>query len=341
MVWNRIIIRTNTNDADIVSAILYDHNIADIQIEDNVQLTDEELNQIYADFKKELPPDDGSCSVSFYIDENGCLPGDSVGTGDSPSVLEGIKIDMEALKDELSNAPAVYNISPVEIEETSIEVSDWENSWKDYFKPFDVDGILIKPTWESVPEDFSGDAVVNIDPGMAFGTGMHETTRLCLKGLKKYMKPGDRVLDLGCGSGILGIAALKLGAETVTAVDIDEQAVKIAYENFELNTAEDEVGDQRVIFQLNVGNVLEESALSKRLADTKYNIVTANILAEIIEPLAGRVHEFMQPGAYFIASGILKEKLDIIKEAVEKNPKLKLVETAVDGDWAMAVAEAL
>ena len=338
MVWNKIIIRTTTNDADIISAILYDYGIVDIQIEDNIQLTDEELNQIYADFKKELPPDDGTCSINFYLDENGCIPGESVGTGDSPTVLEGAKVDMDALKQELKEAPEIYNIEPVEIEEASTEVEDWENSWKKYFKPFDVDGILIKPTWEEIPEDFDGEAVVNIDPGMAFGTGMHETTRLCLKGLKKYMKKGDRVLDLGTGSGILGIAALKLGAATVTGVDIDEQAVKVAYENFELNTAEDGNEDQKVIFQLNVGNVLEDSALNKRLSEAKYDFVTANILAEIIEPLTAKIHNFMLPGAYFVSSGILKEKLELIKKAVEANAALELVETAVDGEWASVVA---
>lgn len=339
MIWKKIIIRTTTNDADIISAILCDYAITDIQIEDNIQLTDEELNQIYADFKKELPPDDGSCSINFYLDENGCIPGESVGTGDSPTVLEGEKVDMEALKKDLEEAPRIYGIEPVEIEESEMEVSDWENSFKEYFKPFDVDGILIKPTWEEIPEDFKGDAVVNIDPGMAFGTGMHETTRLCLKGLKKYMHKGDRVLDLGCGSGILGIAALKLGASTVTGVDIDEQAVKVAYENFELNLEEDENEEQRIVFQLNVGNVLEDSALNKRLSENKYNLVMANILAEIIEPLVGKIHNFMIPGGYFIASGILKEKLELITKAVENNPALELAGTKTDGDWAAVVAK--
>lgn len=339
MIWNKIIIRTTTNDADIISAILCDYAITDIQIEDNIQLTDEELNQIYADFKKELPPDDGTCSINFYLDENGCIPGESVGTGDSPTVLEGMKVDMDALKKDLEEAPDIYGIGPVEIEESRTEVSDWENSWKEYFKPFDVDGILIKPTWEEIPEDFKGDAVVNIDPGMAFGTGMHETTRLCLKGVKKYIHKNDRVLDLGCGSGILGIAALKLGASTVTGVDIDEQAVKVAYENFELNTGEDENEEQKVVFQLNVGNVLEDSALNKRLAENRYNLVTANILAEIIEPLVAKIHEFMLPGAYFIASGILKEKLELITKAVENNAALEFVETETDGDWASVVAK--
>lgn len=342
MIWTKYSIKTTTKDSDMVSAILMDFGIIDIEIEDNVQLTDEELNQMYADFVKELPEDDGSRTINFYLDENSCIPGESVGTGDSPTVEQGAFVDIVILKAELDEAVDIFGIEPVEIVSEDVEAKDWENSWKEYFKPFEVDGIIIKPTWEPVPEGSEGKAIINIDPGMAFGTGMHETTRLCLKSLKKYMKKGDRVLDLGCGSGILGIAALKLGADFVNAIDIDEQAVKVAYENFELNTAEDaeimENEKEKMVFQLNVGNVLGDSKFRERISESKYDIVMANILAEVIEPLTKDVDKFMKPGTYFISSGILKEKEKLVTKAVENNSELELVEVLSDGEWVGVIA---
>lgn len=394
MYWKKYIINTTTKDVDLVSAVLYENGISDIQIVDNVQLTDEELNQMYADFVKELPPDDGTCSVNFYLDEDFRIPGASVGTGDSPSVEQGERIDIRALEEALKEAEMIYGIEPVTIETYAEEAGDWENKWKEFFKPFEVDDIIIKPTWEAVPEDADGKVVINIDPGMAFGTGMHETTRLCLKGLSKYMNKGGEVLDIGCGSGILGIAALKLGASSVHAIDIDEQAVKVAYENFELNTSEDILPDAiklnecntgsisvesdisdygqaiaenpdrkrafskteqnnqyegtdfkerasagRIIYQLYVGNILQDEKIKIRIAERKYDIVLANILAEVIEPLIAEVHNYMKPQAVFISSGILKEKEQMIIDAVSENHDLELLETINDGDWCSVIVK--
>lgn len=337
MIWKKFEIETTTKDFELVSAVLMEHGICDIQIENNVQLTDEELNQMYADFVKELPEDDGTCTVNFYLDENLCVPGEALGTGDSPSVLQGEKIDLNALKESLQEASELFGIQPVILKESEVDTQDWENKWKEYFKPFEVDGIIIKPTWEEVPDDAEGKVVLNIDPGMAFGTGLHETTRLCLQGLKKYMQKGQAVLDLGCGSGILSIAALKLGASTVTAVDIDEQAVKVAYENFELNTAEDEFDSEGVIFQLNVGDVTEDGNLINRLAEHPYDIVLANILAEVIVKLIPKADLFMKKGAYLITSGILLEKEQLVVDAVAENEQLEYVESKYDGDWASVI----
>lgn len=335
MIWKKFVLETTTKDFELVSAILMEHGITDIQIENNIQLTDEELNQMYADFVKELPEDDGSCMINFYLDDQMCVPGAAVGTGDSPSFEAGRQVDLTALELDLDEAVDLFGIDPVTVKISSVDTEDWESNWKEYFKPFEVDGIIIKPTWEEVPEDSEGKVVLNIDPGMAFGTGMHETTRLCLRGLKKYMKKGDTVLDLGCGSGILGIAALKLGAANVTAVDIDEQAVKVAYENFELNTDEDE--DVKMVFQLNVGDVINDGKLINRLGENQKDIVLANILAEVIEKLMAKVDLFMKPGGYLITSGILTEKEPLVLKAIENNNKLEYVETVYDGEWASVV----
>ena len=361
MIWNRYTIRTTTADSEMVCAVLMDYGITDVQIDNNIQLTDEELNQMYADFVKELPEDDGSCSVSFYLDEKGFIP-EGVGTGDSPSAAneavgyEGVHVDVEEVRKGLEEAAELFGIAPVTMEISSVDTQDWNNKWKEYFKPFCVGRIVIKPTWEEVPADMKGDTVISIDPGMAFGTGIHETTRLCLRALQDHLKQGDKVLDLGTGSGILGIAALKLGASCVTAIDIDEQAVKVAEENFALNcgSPEGRAGTTPVcgeessfagcclqsepFWQLKTANILEDKALQEELAKYGYDIVLANILADVIVPLSGIVHRFLKPGGLFISSGIIDYKEEEVVEAVKANPELCFAETFADGDWRCVTA---
>lgn len=331
MIWKKYTVRTTTADCELVCATLMDYGITDVQIENNVQLTDEELNQMYADFVKELPEDDGSCSVSFYLDENDCVP-ESFGTGDSPSSanetagFEGVHVDLEEVRNGLWEASELFGIQPVSWEETTVDTQDWNNKWKEYFKPFCVDRVIIKPTWEEVPEDMQGDVVISIDPGMAFGTGIHETTRLCLKGLQQQIAPGAKVLDLGCGSGILGIAAAKLGASLVTAVDIDMQAVQIAFENFEQNEIDSD-------YDLMTANILQDTFLQEQLEKEPYDIVLANILADVIVPLSGFVHRFLKKDGVMIASGIIAEKEQDVCDAVRNNDQLELEDVSRDGDW--------
>ena len=345
MIWNKYTIHTTTTDCELVCATLMDYGITDVQIDNNIQLTDEEMNQMYADFVKELPEDDGSCTVSFYLDENGFIP-EGIGTGDSPTAaneqsgFEGIHVDLDEVKQGLKDASEMFGIGEVTIDVSSVDTEDWNNKWKEYFKPFAVDNIVIKPTWEQVPEELAGDIVIDIDPGMAFGTGIHETTRLCLRALQRYMKPGMKVLDLGCGSGILGIAAGKLGASSITAIDIDEQAVVIAQENFEQNRiGEDNPSeDGTTIYELRAGNILEDTELQRILAEEKYDIVLANILADVIVPMAGFVDSFLNPGGVFISSGIIDYKEQEVRDAVNANKNLELKEVNEDGDWRSVVA---
>ncbi|MBQ9031009.1 MAG: 50S ribosomal protein L11 methyltransferase [Parasporobacterium sp.] len=337
MIWNQYVIKTTTADCDLVCAVLTDYGITDVRIENNIQLTDEELNQMYADFVKELPEDDGSCTVTFYLDEKGYIP-EGVGTGDSPSAAneaegyEGIHVDIREVEQGLKEARELFGIAPVTMEESRVDTEDWDHKWKEYFKPFTVGRILIKPTWEEVPEGTQADAVISIDPGMAFGTGIHETTRLCLSALQDVIRPGMTVLDLGTGSGILGIAALLLGADSVTAVDIDEQAVRVAGENFSLNVP----GKKS---RLITANILQDSSLQDQFAQEGYDLVLANILAEVIIPLSGTVHRFLKPGGVFIASGIIDGKEEDVVRAVRSNQELSLLKTGADGDWRSVIAE--
>ena len=362
MRWTKYTVKTTTKDADMVSAILMDYDINDVQIENNVQLTDEELNQMYADFVKELPPDDGSCSLSFYVEFED--------SADRTEMDE--KID--ALAKGLEEAVELFGIEPTELVCEDLNSADWENNWKEFFKPFTVDRILIAPTWEELPEDLGSvcpveeihtfvhteeaaetsgtngkeagavdpeqkgqtpDIIIRIDPGMAFGTGTHETTRLCLRELQNYLKAGDKVLDLGCGSGILGIAAMKLGAERIVSVDIDEQAVAVAEENFEIN----EVAKEKSSFY--IGNVVDDLALQETLkaeCDTGFDLVTINILADVIAVMMPALDQYLKQDGILITSGILNEKEQLIRDAIEANPNLELKEVQHDGDWVSITA---
>lgn len=334
MKYTQYTIKTTTKDADLVSVLLMDVGICDVQIENNVQLTDEELNQMYADFKKELPEDDGSCDVIFYREEE---------------TFEEGKAFQEELNNLLKDAPEIFGIDPVSFTCKDTDSADWENNWKEYFKPFRVDQILIAPTWEAIPdstdvlenkggknqpEELSEpDIIIRIDPGMAFGTGTHETTRLCLRGLIQYIKKGDKVLDLGCGSGILGIGSIKLGAASVTSVDIDEQAVKVAIENYEVN----QVPSTQSTFY--IGNVVSDEELKKKiLQNGTYDVVAVNILAEVIAQMLPTLDQYLKTGGILLMSGILQEKEELIRSGVAANPSLELIDVVVDGDWIRVTA---
>ncbi len=357
MKYTKYTIKTTTKDADMVSALLMDYDINDVQIENNVQLTDDELNQMYADFVKELPPDDGTCSLSFFIefDENGV---NRVAT----------EKKMKELKEYLLESCETFNLDPIEMIETELESEDWEGNWKKYFKPFQVEDILIAPTWVDVnniseiltevpgyisvnsdeivsensltksSETCLGQAltapniIIRIDPGMAFGTGTHETTRLCLRGLRKYMKEGDKVLDLGCGSGILGIGAIKMGAANITSVDIDAQAVTVAKENFEVNDVSSDVS------KFYIGDVVTNEKLKSELGNG-YDVVVVNILAEVINMMLPTLDTYLRKDGILIMSGILDSREQLIKDAIKANPNLTYLETTHDGEWVRISAQ--
>lgn len=331
MKWKKISFETTTEAVDLVSAMLDELGIDGIEIEDNVQLSEEDKKKMFIDFLPELPEDEGKAKISFYVEEDTAVE----------TVIEQVQNGLHELDAFVDTGEKVFTVSVT-------EDKDWVNNWKAFFKPFRVDdSIVIKPTWETLDETKEGDMVIEIDPGTAFGTGSHETTKLCILNLKKYEKTADKVLDLGCGSGILSIVARKLGASYVAGTDIDENAVKVAAENAIQNKlvaaaalcapGTDEEADSEIIEAANKGcgyylsNVLTEPE-SRMLLGNDYDIVVANILADVIIPLAEVAGELMKPGALFISSGIIYLKAEEVKEALLANG-FELVETTQMGDW--------
>ena len=223
MKWKKFTIDTTTEAVDFISETLNELGVEGIEIEDHVPLTEAETRGMFVDILPELPPDDGTAKVSFYVDED----------AETDNLLASVREELDSMR-------AFLDVGAGTIAESETEDKDWINNWKEYFHPFTVDDILIKPTWEAVPEEHRDKLMIEIDPGTAFGTGSHETTQLCIRALKKFVKSGDRVLDVGTGSGILAITALKLGAAEAFGTDLDECAVSAARENAEVNGISEE-----------------------------------------------------------------------------------------------------
>ena len=241
MKWKKYTIDTTTAAIDFISEMLDEKGVEGIEIVDNVPLTESETKGMFIDILPELPPDDGSAKVSFYLDYE--MP------------EEEKAATLEQVREGLEEVALFVEAGPLTITEDETEDVDWVNNWKEFFHPFTVDDILIKPTWEEIPEEHKDKLLISIDPGTAFGTGTHETTQLCIRQIRKYLKPGMKVLDVGTGSGILGITALKLGASEVVGTDLDECAVTAAAENAEVN------GISAEKFTVLQGNIIDDKAI--------------------------------------------------------------------------------
>ena len=315
MKWKKFTLTTTTEAEDLVSSMLDDIGIEGVQIEDNVPLTEAETKGMFIDILPELPPDAGVAKLSFYVDED-------------TDVKELLGRVNEGL-DELS---AFVNLGERAIVESETEDKDWINNWKQYFKPFTVDHILIKPTWEEIPEEHKDKLLVQIDPGTAFGTGMHETTQLCIRQLEKYVTPETRLLDVGTGSGILGITALKLGAKEVKGTDLDENAITAVGENLEAN------GISKEKFEVLQGNILDDESVQKWAGFEAYDVVVANILADVIIPLVDEVPVHLKQGGIFITSGIINLKEEAVRAAFAANPAFEVVEVTYQGEWVSVTA---
>ena len=314
MKWNRFTVKTKTEAEDIVISTLAEVGIEGVEIQDKQPLTEEDKAQMFVDIMPEGPSDDGIAYLNFYLEED----------ADKEAILKDVR---EAL-DDLKN---FMDIGEATIEESQTEDKDWINNWKQYFHQFYVDDILIVPSWEEVKAEDKDKMILHIDPGTAFGTGMHETTQLVIRQLKKYVTPDTEMLDVGTGSGILGIVALKLGAKHVLGTDLDPCAVPAVAENKEANQIVDET------FDMVIGNIIDDKAIQDQAGYEKYDIVTANILADVLIPLTPVIVNQMKKGAYYITSGILDVKEEVVVEAV-KAAGLTVVEVTHQGEWVSITA---
>ena len=314
MKWNRFTVKTKTEAEDIVISTLAEVGIEGVEIQDKQPLTEEDKAQMFVDIMPEGPADDGVAYLNFYLEED----------ADKDAILK----DVREVLDDLRN---FMDIGEATIEESQTEDKDWINNWKQYFHQFYVDDILIVPSWEEVKEEDKDKMILHIDPGTAFGTGMHETTQLVIRQLKKYVTPDTEMLDVGTGSGILGIVALKLGAKHVLGTDLDPCAVPAVAENKEANQIADET------FDMVIGNIIDDKAIQDQAGYEKYDIVTANILADVLIPLTPVIVNQMKKGAYYITSGILDVKEEVVVEAV-KAAGLTVVEVTHQGEWVSVTA---
>ena len=320
MKWTRITIDTTVEATDMISYELNEAGFEGVEVEDHVPLTEEDRRTMYVDLlPDEIAPDDGTARVSCYVEIEDNEDIETIGLkaqeakAKVESILEGIK--------------PFFNIGAGTVTVSETEDKDWINNWKQFFKPFRLDdNIIIKPTWETVDDAGTDDIIVEIDPGTAFGTGSHETTRLCISGIKKYLKPGAKVLDLGCGSGILSIISMLLGAGKVCATDVDPNAVRAALENAQMNHI---VPDK---CRFAVGDVIIDEEFRDKCGRGAYDLVLANILADVIIPLSSVIADNMKPGGIFVSSGIINTKEDEVKEALIA-AGFEIMETTYSGDW--------
>lgn len=329
MKWTKVEISTTCEAVDLMYIMLDDLGIEGIQIEDNVPITEEEKEAMFIDFLPELPEDDGTAKVSFYVDVKGNNPD----SDNEQNKVDDMEVFISQVREGLNDLATRIDIGEGKITIEDTEDKDWLNNWKAFFKPFRVaDDIIIKPTWENLDEVNEDDIVVEIDPGIAFGTGSHETTRLCISALRKYINKDTKILDVGCGSGILSIISLKLGASYVVGTDIDKDAITATYENMEVNHIDSSMMD------VYTGNIIEDLDLQNKVNIGQYEIVVANILADVIIPLSGVLARKMRKDSLFISSGIIDMKKDEVEEALLSNG-FEILEVIQMGDWFSFVAK--
>ena len=314
MKWKQFRLKTTTQAEDIVSSMLADLGIEGVQIEDKIPLTEQDKEQMFVDILPDIPDDDGTAYLTFYLDEE----------EDVAPVLMNVRKELEDMR-------AFLDVGECTIEESETEDVDWVNNWKQYFHQFYIDDILVIPSWENVKPEDSDKMVIHIDPGTAFGTGMHETTQLCIRALKKYVTSETEILDVGCGSGILGMLALKFGAKHSLGTDLDPCAIDATHENMEVN------GIRKDQYEVMIGNIIDDKAVQDSVGYEKYDIVAANILADVLVPLTPVIIHQMKPGAVYITSGIIEDKENVVVEAV-KAAGLELLEVNHQGEWVSVVA---
>lgn len=314
MKWKKYTLTTTTEAEDIVTSMLYDLGIEGVEVVDKTPLTALEKEQMFVDILPDFGDDDGKALLNFYLDED----------ADDNTIIENIKA-------ELLDMSSYLDVGEGSIEESETEDKDWINNWKQYFGQFSVDDILIVPSWEEVKNSDGYKLVLTIDPGTAFGTGMHETTQLCIRGIRKYLKDGDSVLDVGTGSGILSIVALHTGASEILATDLDPCAIDAFAENMDRNGLAD------ASKELIIGNIIDDKSVQDKAGYAKYDMVCANILAEVLIPLTPVIKQHIKMGGIYITSGIIEDKEEVVKEAIE-GAGFEILEINHQGEWVGIIA---
>lgn len=319
MDWIRVSIYTSSEGIEPVSGRLYHLGITGLEIEDEQDFKDFlENNKQSWDYVDEdlIKEKSGETKIKTYISDD----------ASGHELLLSIKATLSELKalDEKNE------FGRLEIEMDNMTEEDWANNWRQYFHPLEIGNkLLIKPEWEELKEPTER-IIFNIEPGMSFGTGSHYTTQLCLEALEQYVRPGVKMLDLGCGSGILSIISLLLGADKAVAVDIDPNAVDTAYQNAERN------GVDRQNYTVLAGNVVTDEDIQAEISKYKYEVVAANIVADVIIGLAPKAREYMKEGGVFITSGIIEDRIDDVKAALLENG-FEITAINIRKDWASII----
>ena len=326
MKWVKFQIKTITDAEDIIISTLYDIGFEGAQIEDKIPLTTLEKEQMFVDILPETEEDDGVAYLSFFVEqkEDGSLE-----VQGEPMDVETILANVEAELDDLRTFMEIGE-GTITVDET--EDIDWINNWKEYFHQFYIDDILVIPSWEDVKPEDDEKMVLHIDPGTAFGTGMHETTQLCIRQLRKYITPETELLDVGTGSGILAILSLMFGAKHAVGTDLDICAIDAVADNCANN------GIAPKQFEMMIGNIITDKEIQDRVGYECYDIVVANILADVLVPLTPVIVNQLKPGGIYITSGIIDDKEQTVVDAV-KAAGLEVVEVTYQGEWVSVTAK--
>ncbi|MCI9373632.1 MAG: 50S ribosomal protein L11 methyltransferase [Lachnospiraceae bacterium] len=325
MKWTKFRIKTITEAEDIIISTLYDIGLEGAQIEDKVPLTAWEKEQMFVDIAPVAGEDDGIAYLSFFVEEK----------EDGSLILNGEPTDADAVlkqvKQELEDLRMFMDIGEGSVSVDETEDIDWINNWKKFFHQFYIDDLLVIPSWEEVKEEDRDKKILHIDPGTAFGTGMHDTTQLCIRQIKKFLTPETTLLDVGSGSGILAILALMYGARKAVGTDLDPCAVEAVRQNMEVN------GIRQEDFTMMIGNIITEKEVQDKVGYLCYDIVVANILANVLVELTPVIVEQLKPGGIYITSGIIEEKEECVAEAV-RAAGLEIIEVTRQGEWVSITA---
>lgn len=319
MKWKKFTIKTITDAEDIIISTLYDIGLEGAQIEDKVPLTPLEKEQMFVDILPDGPEDDGIAYLSFFVEDSEENP------VNTEEMTANIKQELDSLRNFMDVGEGTIMVSET-------EDIDWINNWKQFFHQFYIDDLLVIPSWEEVKPEDKDKKILHIDPGTAFGTGMHETTQLCIRQLKKYITSDTELLDVGTGSGILAIISLMYGIKHAVGTDLDPCAVEAVRENMEVNN----IASER--FEMMIGNIITDKEVQDKAGYGRYDIVVANILADVLVPLTPVIINQLKPGGIYITSGIIDNKEQTVREAVEA-AGLEVIEVTYQGEWVSVTAQ--